>query len=134
MGMLVDIKGIGPLSLKRSAWAGFGVIFFWTFSTMLITNILSGLNHQPLISIYIIHIFLEWHSVLAWTTWFICIAWGAIALSLPVRPRAPKRAHFLANPHWTSHDHTHCVDHSVSDEKSQVFHQFLVWEHCEIND
>ena len=108
--MLLDIKGVSSTSLKGSAKLCYGILVFWTAGIIAATLVLNNMNTKALIEIFVINVFLDWHAIVPWTMWIICLGWGAIAVYLPVRPRAPKRAALMF---WIVLIGCHIVTHGI---------------------
>ena len=108
--MLPDFSGFGGLSLKNSVWAMYGMIFVWTSLIMAFLLILQGLNKYDALNVLIFQLTSDWFEVVTYACWFVCVVWGFIAISLPVRPRAPKRAAVFF---WLFLIFLHAVGHLV---------------------
>ena len=87
-----NFSGLGNSSLNSSAWTMFYVIVGWTGSIIVAFNVLHSLNKTDVLDVLIFRMLVEWFEVMSWTVWLITIVWGFIALSLPARPRATKKA------------------------------------------
>lgn len=72
--------------------------------------ILQGLNKLAALDVLIFQLTSDWFEVLTYTCWFVCVVWGFIAISLPVRPREPKRAALFF---WLFLIFIHAVGHLV---------------------
>ena len=110
MAVVVDIKGIGRRSLQGSAWLCYYVICGITAFIFGLVQGLATMNHQKIVSIYILQIFEGWFSVIAWVMWFVCILGGYMAIAMPVRPRASKRA---ALKFWICLVVAHMATHTI---------------------
>lgn len=110
MAVLPDFGGLGNLSLKDSVWAMHWVIVGWTVCVIAFLLTLQSMNQRVILDVLIFQITSDWFEVVTYTCWFLCVVWGFIAVSLPVRPREPKRAALFF---WIFLILLHTVGHSV---------------------
>ncbi len=89
----MNLKGLGDnMSLRQSVLV---MMFGWTVMTVglaALCIVFFSLNHYPILEVTVMRVFLDWHATVGWTMWFICMMWGLIAVYMPSRPRAVKKA------------------------------------------
>ena len=83
------------MSLKRAALTANIVLVLMTGGILAISLVLLAMVKYYAYSIFVQLAFFEWHAASAWTMWLITVVWGFIAIGIPARPRAPKRAAIL---------------------------------------
>ena len=110
MAVLPDFAGLGGMSLKSLVWTMYGLICFWTLAILIFMVTLHHLNRHDVLEVFIIKITAEWFEVVTYTCWFVCAVWGFLAISLPVRPREPKRKALMF---WIFLIVVHAIGHSV---------------------
>lgn len=93
--MLPDFRGIGSLSLHKAALTANIVLVAITGLILALSLVLLAMVRYYAYSIFVQLAFFEWHAASAWTMWLITVVWGFVAIGLPARPRAPKRAALL---------------------------------------
>ena len=110
MAILPDFSGVFDNSLRQSAWLAYWMSVLWTACIIVACITLQKMNDREVINVFIFDILADWFEVLAWTVWLLCAVWGVIAITLPARPRAVKRAALVF---WLVliglHIITHCV-------------------------
>ena len=108
--MLPDFRGVGSLSLHKAALTGNIVLAAMTALILALSLVLLAMVKFYAYSIFVQLAFFEWHASAAWTMWLITVLWGFLAISLPARPRAPKRAAILF---WVFLIFCHMAFHTV---------------------
>ena len=96
---LVDLAGIGGNSLKSSSWILFVALVMIQGGIMgacfgiYSMHITSGLYFLTFPMVW--RMVIPWFAVINWAMFAVCMSWGFVALSIPVRPRAPKQKALL---------------------------------------
>jgi hypothetical protein len=98
------------MSLRHSAWIMYYVMVGWTASIIIVNEALQSMSKYDVLDVFVYAILSDWFEVVSWTIWLACCVWGFIALSLPVRPREPKRAALLL---WIWLIVAHIIGHSI---------------------
>jgi dynein intermediate chain 2, axonemal len=90
---MLDIRGIGyGMSLRSSVLSLIAGMSIFTGLIIIGSFLLYNINNKPVFDLTVMMVFLDYHAVIAWTTWLICMTWGWVAISIPARPREAKKA------------------------------------------
>ncbi len=108
--MLPDFRGVGRFSLRQAALTANVLLVLITGGILAVSLVLLAMVRFYAYSIFVQLAFFEWHAAAAWTMWLITVIWGFIAIGLPARPRAPKRAAILL---WVFLIFCHMAFHTV---------------------